>query len=238
MIDAKKFYILETINDKLFRFLCPWSNCFNPEIQSKYISGLLNYLEISKDSSTNKLMDRVYLYQKIHGKSLNNMFYKIKPDIEIIQKQSQIDIDSNEMRNMSLINIMKLIRKKVGVKNENSEKIIDIIINDQQIVDEFINVIIHLFNSYYGKLKYLNNSEVYCIFLYEINLLRNLFIKQLYDYYNEIKKNKKNEIINLSSNIQIINYLENIIKEVINSIILIDSNIYYNIFIKAKLMLL
>ena len=237
--NSKKYHILETLNNNSFRFLCPWNNCYHNEINNYFISGFLNYLEIDKYNSTNKLIDRVYLYQKIHRQSLNKLFLKNKLDIELIGKESQIQIDSNYIRNKSVFNIMKLIKKNVELSNHTKiskpRKIIDLILNDQKIADDFINTIVYIFNEKYIKIDYLNNPEVYSLFLFEINTLKNLFITQLFEYYDEIKQNKKNEIANLSSSIQIINYLEDIIKNVINDIILTDSNVYYNIFVKAKL---
>lgn len=226
--EADTFYIIETLNNKHFRFLCPWNR--GKEFISRFrIKGLLNYLGIIKNNTT----DRISSYQKIHNKTVENMFFPIKkPDVEEIVKKSQMDVNSQDIRSTILFRLTDFVEK--FVKNDkNPKKQISDIIHSKNISEIFIDVINDFYDKYIKetRIEGFKNSEILCTYLSELRDLQLIFSKETHRIYTEKKYEKE------MNRIDIIQFITNIIKDALENIITQESNIYQGIMFKKQLLL-
>jgi len=236
--DNESFYVIETLNDITYRFLCPWAKCTYKHIPRFKVVGLMKYLNII---SSENIMDRISQYQYIHAKSLDKLFLKSRTDIEAMVLSSHIEIEAEKIKTEILFRIMIYIKKLVKTVN-NPVKQISIIVHKKEIFDIFIDTIIELYKDFYvdplqkdNRLKF-KPSEMLSIYIADISRIKRLFRKELHKLYME---KQKNEIYNIESMItveQIIVYIQLIIQQTLDNIMTHKSNIYQSMLLKANMM--
>lgn len=257
--DVNNFYIIETLNNKLFRFLRHWislssSNNLNETvIPASKINGFLNYLNIHKKLNKNtpksEEIDRISIYQNIQEKSLENMFFKkTPPNIETLIEKSQFMIDSTKIKSECLFRIRDIINKTIKtIKNPIDQ--IGYIMHYSVIFDIFISTIFGIFWEYYDIIKKIERHEqnsqknikiqfpeIFSTYLYEIKSLKYQFARALHNEYIKKIDNNKIEIQSISTKEKLIVYIEKMIQTVLNELISQDKNIYQSIYFKYNLL--
>lgn len=233
------FYILETLNNKSYRFLRYWIPK-NPEkqitpIHRSKINGLLNYLNIN---GVIKESDRIAMYQKLQEPSLKNIFFHgKKPDIEKLINDSQFQIDASKIKEECWFNIKKIVYKKIkSIKNPVNQ--IGFIAHDSAIFDSFSSTILSMYNTIISPVLQSKSdfSELFSSYLYELRNLRYEFIKLLHNEYVKRAEDDIDIINALHNKEQLLIYIENFIKKVMNDIISQEKNIYQSIIFKNNLL--
>ena len=255
---SNKIYILETLNNKTYRFLRYWwslreNNIEYPINKSKCI-GLLKYLNIpitesKKDKiylkSTKKEIDRIILYQKCHEQSLEKIFLKKQVDLDILTKKSQFSVDSSKIKEKCWFNIYKIILKIIK-QVINPVDQIGLVITYKKIYDTFENTILDMHTKFYHvyNIKSLDisndfiSSEILSTFLYLLKKLKYEFSKIMRVIYEKNIEEDKQELESITTLPQLLVKIELLIKEGLNEIITQDKNIFQELLFKFNLLLL
>lgn len=245
-LDSQQFYIIETLNDTLYRFLYPWiiksyedkTQKDRISIHYRKINGLLNYLEINKEYE--KCEDRITIYQKIKEKNLEKMFFKTgEPNIDALVKESLVHIDSSKIKSESIFRIRDVINKMI--KNaKNPLDTITFVIYNNKIFDTFINTVISMYKEFYivkddTRVSF-GFSEVFSTYLSDIQNLKSSFSKELNDIYLKKIEEERKEIESITDKHKLLIYIENIINETLDKILTYNSNIYQSLIFKSNLL--
>ena len=235
--DNESFYILETLNNISYRFLCPWTKCADIHTPRHKVISLLKYLGIE---SSDRMSDRISQYQNLHMNSLNKVYLKTYTNIDDIVNKSHIKTPIQTIKHQILVNIIKLIRKHIK-KIDDPINQIELIIYKKEIFDIFIDKIIELYNLYEDPLQNDNRlkikkSEILSTYFVNINKIKQLFRKEIHKVFIEKKRTNLEEIKNLRSTESVIVYIENLIKTSIDNIMTHKSNLYQEMYLKSSMM--
>jgi hypothetical protein len=245
----KKYYILETLNNQTYRFLNFYilrGDKPGVPIQQKKLIPLFRYLKILPyDKKLQKSRISVYQHDVV-AMSIENLFFKNKkPNIEMLIKESKIEIKSKKLLILSMFELMSVVRKELPKKKTYSNPILYIgaIIHSPKLFEAFINTIIKLYKNFYtvdiGKRTGFKFSEIQCTYLVEIKNMRLIFAKELHNnYIDVIEKHKEDKsIINeLKTRVDIEQFIEQMINKVLYLIITPDANIYQALSFKSNLL--
>ncbi len=247
-LDSNKFYIIETPNNKSYRFLAPWVTMQMVEgkennlVPRHKINGLLNYLGILDKSKISEI-DRIVIYQKNHAKALEKMFLiGERPDMKDLIVNSRMEIDAVKIQDKCWFNIKKIVQSIIKTVKNPFEQI-GTVVYDDRIFDTFVETINDFFMKYYKKIERIDEeylklpfSEVFSTYLHDIGKVRNDFYKALQNEYRKRENENRAEMDSLTSKVKLMIYIEKIIKAALQELVSNDQNIYqemafkYNIF--------
>jgi len=245
----KEFYVLETLNNNTFRFLNYYilrGDRPGATIHQSKIRPLLRYLKIQPYDDELK-NSRVSAYQHdVVAMSIENLFFKNKkPDIEMLTKDSKIEIDSKKVLTQSIFKLMTVVKKELPKRKSYPNPIvyIGLIVHSSKLFAAFIDTVVKLYRDFYSSDVSKNTnfkfSEVLCTYMVEIKNIRLIFAKELHNEYIDIiekHKEDKSAIEALKTRIDIEQYIEAMINKVLHLIITPDNNIYQALSFKSNLL--
>lgn len=172
------FTVLETNDNKNYRFLTPWTALNSNEAPKYYYLGILRFLGVEKIPEANQ--DRISAYHESQMDT-EKMFFKYKSaNIEYIEENIKSTVDAASLRH----DIAHRLRTKYGTDEKLEAKL-----NDPQFSEFYDALIIELYPKYidifsktYGRSEtreMFPPSESLITFLSSINSQRQIFIKDL-----------------------------------------------------------
>lgn len=189
-LDTKAFYVIETIDKKLFRLLVPWVGGHSYAIPREKIHNLLVY--ITDDNKP----DRAENYHAICQKqAVGNMFMRRAMSTDIMEENSK-EVDTQIMRNNLMLKLTQVIEDNINKNYKKGAGIIDNtnindIIHDSDIRDTFQTVILSMYKvgtkitqaqEYSaGTFPF---SELLASYVNELKYITQRFMKELHDAYN------------------------------------------------------
>jgi hypothetical protein len=231
--------ILEELHPNKY---CILSNKLEPSKENRVHfvrkSNAREFLQFVKSQNYNPT--RVNNYNEIiNEKIINNMFLYVKPDVDSLKVKSQI-IDPKYLRNeiyvLILVKFKKLFEKKV-VKNIYE---FSTIVHNEELGKIFSQVIMNEYYKYLFKnavvyeTENISMSEIYSSFLFVINIYERDFKKKIHDTF--LNKIPKKEIFSDSKkDVRLVELFEQLLNEVLHSIITNENNIFQTIIYKLYL---
>ena len=206
-------------------------------VRKSSIEGFLQFVKKQNYKAT-----RVGNYNELLNKKIaQNMFLHMKPNIDELKIKSQI-IDPKYLRYQIYIVILsefKELYEKSDIKNlytfsklihdESFEKIFSNIIMNEYIKYLFKNLAVY-------EAENISMSEVYTSFLYVINIYERDFKKKLHDtFLTKIPEQKVFKLSNHEKEQHLYKLFDNILDEVLKSIITNENNIFQTILYKLYL---
>ena len=228
--DAEFFYIIDSFNNKTFRFLKPWVDRPN-KIPRSYLLGFLTYLGII---SGNK-KDRISVYNEILETTIyENMLLKQPIDIEELVSDVQAEMDAPKLKQELVPIIAKAF---VLPKNWND---LSIQIHNINVLDAFADGLIKLYPSYFKNANIDDSrcdfafSETLSTFLVEIHNVKKMFGRNLHDKYIKTPKDVQYNVFKNKDNVEI--FIKQIIKNALDEVLTNKSNVYSSLLMKNKIL--
>lgn len=238
-----KYYILETLDTKLYRALTKKYNSDKYSIPKEQIKDLIEYF--SNNNQPNRISSYHQLTQK---KALNYMFLEKSIDIDNIIDKSQY-VNTQIIQNDVYMKILDVLKKYIHVKYHNGDLIknnndMNDILHNKDLLITYTEVMIENYDKgMSGTLARNYNAgafpfeELLASYLKELNFISQRFMKELHDGYNrdpisdEIFKGPNKDKRRI-----IMDKLEEIIKSAILITVDNTSNIYSTIITKYNLL--
>ncbi len=229
---AADYYILETLNNKTYRFLRFWTLFKNPAektiIKKNKIAGLLKYLGINTGAGANNV-DRIASYQQIH----NDVIAKNISMPPAAPNLPGISIDISSLKEKCMFRIKKIINDEYPANNKNFYRNPQIefnkIMHSKKIIAAVIDTIVTMYRTYAQKTAHF--SELFGTFLYELEQLKYNFGRAL---HNEYKKENNGFVANSAAHFAI--QIEIIIDKVLNYLISQNNNLFQVLAEKIRIL--
>lgn len=175
----------------------------------------------------------------LNSKITDGMFLYIKPDIETLKVKAQV-ADPKYLRNEIYVLILNKFKKMFDKKNIKNVYEYSVLIHDEIFVKIFSQVIMNEYYKYLFKnssiyeTENISMSEVYASFLFVLNIYERDFVKKMHDIFltkipdsSIFSDKKKNELL--------YKLFEDLLDEVLHSIITNENNIFQTILYKLYL---
>jgi hypothetical protein len=180
-INAKSFYIIETIDGSNYRCLSLWYNPTKYDIPIYKLERFINYL---KNGAEN---DRISNYQTLSMVDCaKNMFLETQFNLESMGKKSVENVDiitiRHDIKNKLISALNSLIEKEYNNNIQNQIELNDLLHNliIKQVYSESLIFYIEKYVEYQSD----DFKELFLAFLVELESSSNLFMKIIHDNYN------------------------------------------------------
>ncbi len=219
------------------------SNYFNPKVHFIRKSQLIELIEFIKCKKTSVEPSRLDNYNgDINYYICNNMFLSIKPNVDDLKIKATV-MDPKYIRNSIFINMISAYKKKYKSKTSDLQSF-NALVHDDVFIDIFQNTIMNEYTGYLIKnmdayaAEYVNVSEIYMSFLPVIDRYTKDLKKKIHDRFTLLYSSFDMNIFKMSD-IDRASNLERIftetIKDVLSSVITLNSNMFQSLIYKVML---
>lgn len=228
--DSDIFYILDSFNNKTFRFLRPWIGVGN-KVPRSYINGLLTYMGIIKGNKR----DRISIYNEAQeNEIMNHIFLRQPIDVEELVSDVQADMDAPKLKQELVPIITKILKTPKNWAELGG------IIHSVDIIDEFADGLIKLYPTHFKDNIALDKrvqfpfSETLSTFLAELNNVKKSFGRALHERYIKTTNDMKITAFKSKDNIQL--FIVQLVKNALDDVITNKSNVYSSLLMKNKIL--
>jgi hypothetical protein len=229
--------VLLQLNDELFSVLSTKLDLFSPQYFVRRAASKTLVDFVKNQMITN---DRIDNYNTIVNDGIvQNMFLRVKPDLESIKVKSQI-IDPKYLRNEIYLIILARFKELYAKKKPKNVYEFSKLLHDPSFNQIFSHVIMNEYYKYLFKntavyeTENISMSEVYSSFVYTINIYERDFKKKMHDAF--LHRIKEVRVFTDPKKDQLLEELfDNILKMVLQRIITNENNIFSSILYKLYL---
>lgn len=224
------FYILDSFNNKTFRFLKPWTNAGN-KVPRSYLIGLLSYMGYIKGNSR----DRISIYNELQERDImNHLFLRHPVDVEALVADVQADMDAPKLK-QELAGIIT-----DTIKTPKNWYELGGVVHNADLIDEFANGIIKLYPKHFKDSLALDKrvqfpfSETISTFLVELNNVKKSFGRSLHERYVKTHRDVQQTAFRSVDNTKY--FIKQLIRDSLDDVITNKSNVYSTLLMKNKIL--
>ena len=228
--ESELFYIIDSFNNKTFRFLRPWT-APSAKVPRSYINGLLTYMGIIKGNKN----DRIAIYNELQESVImEHVFLRQPIDVEELVADVQAEMDAPKLKQ----ELATMLVKKIKIPKNWSE--LGSVVHNTELIDDFADGLIKLYPTHFKDSLALDKrvqfpfSETLSTFLVEINNVKRSFGRSLHEKYVKTPKDLQATAFRSKDNTHL--FLAQIIRQALDDVITNKSNVYSSLLMKNKIL--